>query len=864
MNKPQAKYLKDYKAPDYRIESTDLTFMLVPDATMVTNIMHIVAKPETVSEAPLILYGTDLNLVSLKLDGVELSTADYVIDGEELKITKLPSDFMLQVVTKVNAAANTSLNGLYVSSGNFCTQCEPHGFRAITYFIDRPDNLSTFTTTIIGDKTDYPVLLSNGNLIDSGESDNGQHWAKWQDPFLKPSYLFALVAGKLDLLEDEFITMSDRKVTLHLYVDPGEVDKAKHAMESLKHAMRWDEEKYGREYDLDIFMIVAVRDFNMGAMENKGLNVFNSAYILANGETATDLDFELILRVVGHEYFHNWSGNRVTCRDWFQLSLKEGLTVFRDQTFTEDFTSPAIKRIDDVNLLRTHQFAEDSGPMAHPVLPKSYIEMNNFYTVTIYEKGAELIRMMHTLLGDELYRKATDLYFARNDGEAVTIEDFVKAMEDASGKDLRHFRRWYDQAGTPQVTVVSEYDAGKKTFSLNIQQYTPETPDKLEKLPLHIPIAVGLLNNNGAEILPTTVLEITEAEQTFTFDNIKEKPVLSLLRGFTAPIKLSYAYQDSDLALLLAHDTDTFARYEAAQQLAHRQLDKLVQAYQENKTLEVDKSYLLALLQVAQTKFSDKAFQGLLLSLPGEKLLLERAQQPDLDAMHAAYQFLRRSIAEYLQDDLLTLYKKNKISGAYENNQEANAKRRLKNTALGYLSLLDDGKLAIEQYQTANNMTDSMAALHAINHHNTSARDEAMANFKERWAAEPLVMDKWFALQASANSDKVLKRIAILQEDPLFNIKNPNSARSLIGSFAGNNLAQFHAANGNGYRFLAEQILRLDKINPQIAARMLMPFAPWRKLDDNRQKLIAEQLERIAETEGLSADSFEVVSKLRA
>jgi aminopeptidase N len=861
MSSKTKTYLKDYQAPDYRIDTVTLRFDLEPENTQVTSTMHIMRLPNTEPGARLTLAGENLKLLTITLDGELLALEQYQINDKGLTIFHLPEQCELTIVNTINPQANTDLEGLFISGGNFCTQCEPHGFRHITYFLDRPDNLSRFTTTLFADKAKFPILLSNGNCIDSGDAPEGRHFATWEDPFLKPSYLFALVAGTLDVLEDEFTTVSGRKVELKIFVDAGCADRAEHAMESLKLSMRWDEEKYGREYDLDIFMIVAVRDFNMGAMENKGLNIFNSKYILANPESATDVDFENILGIVGHEYFHNWSGNRVTSRDWFQLSLKEGFTVFRDQTFTADHTSEAVKRIDDIVSVRTYQFAEDAGPTAHAVLPEAYIEMNNFYTMTIYYKGAELIRMYHTLLGPEKYREATDLYFERHDGGAVTIEEFVKCMEEVSGRDLSQFRLWYHQAGTPKLTVTQAYDAKAKKYHLTIKQHVPDTPEQTRKKSMHIPIMVGLLNEQGEEIVANELLELTEAEQTFSFDNIASQPVPSLLRGFSAPVTLDYNYSDADLALLMAHDTDVFARYEAAQTYAIRQINALKKALEQGEAPTVGEEYLQALKQVATAKFDDKALQALLLSLPSEKYLTGLYVELDPIVLHQAHKTLRLSVAKHLELVLKALYAENIAKGDYANNAIENAKRRIKNMALSYLTLLDDGQLASEQFAQANNMTDSIAALNCLAHCENSLRDEALQAFYNKWKDEPIVLDKWLSAQSMADLPDALIKVKSILQGNVFDHKNPNSLRALIGGFASGNPSQFHAANGSGYVFLADQVMAIDKFNKQVAANLVGALLPWRNYDAKRQMLMKEQLQRIIADEALSNNTFELVEK---
>jgi aminopeptidase N len=859
MQNTLATYLKDYQAHSHRIETIDLTFHLHPTETKV--ITELVIMANSVESQPLVLNGEQLTLSRLLVDGELLPEKSYQVDATTLTIDDLPSPCRLTIETIINPQANTDLEGLYLSGGKFCTQCEPHGFRRITYFIDRPDNLSRFTTTLIANKQDYPILLANGNCVRQGDLENDCHFATWEDPFLKPSYLFALVAGKLDLLEDKFTTMSGRTVDLKLYVDPGQADKAHHAMDSLKKSMKWDEEVYGREYDLDIFMIVAVRDFNMGAMENKGLNIFNSKYILANPESATDKDYESILVVVGHEYFHNWSGNRVTCRDWFQLSLKEGFTVFRDQTFSADHTSEAIKRIDDVNLLRTHQFAEDAGPTAHSVQPESYLEMNNFYTMTIYNKGAEIVRMLHTLLGEKLFRKATDLYFDRHDGQAVTIEEFVAAMEDAANIDLSQFRLWYSQAGTPELTITEAFDANKQEYSLLVKQSIPDTPGQSHKKPMHIPLAIGLLDEQGHEILKTTVLNLTEKEQRFCFDGITAKPIPSLLRGFSAPVKLSFPYNDKQLALLMVHDADVFARYEAAQTYVIRQIESVANALATNKLAEVDTTYLAVISEIAHSDFADKALQALLLTLPSEKYVIGLQQEVNPLIIHQAREILRFAIAESLQERLQQLYANAVIDGEYNNNATDNAARRLKNVVLSYLTLLDKGECAWQQFNSANNMTDKLAAMTCLVDTDSTYREQALDSFYQQWQHDANVMDKWFAVQAMASSSNALSQVKSLMTSKAYDAKNPNVMRALLGSFAENNIPNFHAEDGSGYKFLAEQIINTDKFNKHVASRLVTPFLSWRKYDKNRQAQMRKALESIIAVDDLSKNTYELVDK---
>ena len=841
--------LKDYKAPTYYIDTVDLSFELSPNNTRIASVLSVRANKNTPKGESLFLNGEDLTLEKIILDGVELSSKDYELVETGLIIKNPPRDFTLEITNTMNPEANTRLSGLYLSEGALCTQCEAEGFRRITYYVDRPDNLAIFKTTIIADKNDYPVLLSNGNLIETADLGNGKTRVVWEDPFKKPCYLFALVAGKLDVLEDHFITCSGRRVTLKIFVDPGEVKNAAYAMEALKKSMRWDEVNYGREYDLDIFMIVAVRFFNFGAMENKGLNVFNSKYVLANPEMATDLDYERILAVIGHEYFHNWTGNRVTCRDWFQLSLKEGLTVFRDQTFTADNTSPAIKRIDDVNTLRTFQFTEDAGPMSHPVQPKHYLKIDNFYTVTIYEKGAEVIRMMHTLLGQENFRRGTDLYFERHDGLAVTIEEFVRSMEDGGHVDLTQFRSWYDEAGTPHLKIKDHFDAAKKLYTLTVEQSMPK---KSEDLMLHIPLSVGLLNKEGVEILPTKVLDIKTKVSTFDFEGIDHQPIVSLLRGFSAPVKVDYEYKDADLAVLLTHDTDSFSRWEAGQKLALKQLENI----------DAHHHYFFdGFAHVLNTDFKDRAFKALLLSLPSQKYLIELASDVNVEKIDAAYWGLSYMIALKNKALFMACYEDNIIAGEYKNNVENNAKRRLKNMCLHYLSLLDQGELAAKQYKNSNNMTDTMAALSALTHIECYHREVILENFYHRWKDNGLVLDKWFTIQAVSRLPGTLQEVKRLTQHEKFDIKNPNTVRSVIGAFAGSNYKHFHAVDGSGYNFLADEILKIDPLNGQLSSRLVEPLTQWKKFNKVHQAGMHAALKRIADTKTLSSNLSEIVEK---
>ncbi|MGI4836888.1 MAG: aminopeptidase N [Janthinobacterium lividum] len=877
---PKMIYLKDYQAPEYLIDETHLTFELHDDHTLVHAQLVMRRNPARgAGLPPLVLDGQLLELLSVKLDDAELTASDYTQSPDSLTLQPGAERFTVDTSVRIHPETNTALEGLYKSSGMFCTQCEAEGFRKITYYLDRPDVMSKFTTTLSADKNAYPVLLSNGNPIASGPDEDGRHWATWEDPFMKPAYLFALVAGDLWCVEDTFKTQSERDVTLRIYVEPENIDKCQHAMTSLKKSMRWDEQAYGREYDLDIFMIVAVNDFNMGAMENKGLNIFNSSAVLARAETATDAAHQRVEAIVAHEYFHNWSGNRVTCRDWFQLSLKEGFTVYRDSGFSADMNSATVKRIQDVAYLRTHQFAEDAGPMAHAVRPDSFIEISNFYTLTVYEKGSEVVGMIHTLLGAEGFRKGSDLYFDRHDGQAVTCDDFIKAMEDANGVDLTQFKRWYSQAGTPRLAVSEHYDAAAQTYSLTFRQSCPATPDKVEKLPFVIPVALGLLDASGAEIAlqlsgeaqaagTTRVLSVTEAEQTFTFVGIKAKPLPSLLRGFSAPVKLSFPYDRDQLMFLMQHDSDGFNRWDAGQQLSVQVLQDLIGQYQSGAPLVLDPRLITALGTVLDNEELDAAMVAEMLSLPGEAYLAEISEVADVDAIHAAREFARLQLAEQLHDKLWRRYQANReVSKAtpYVAEAEHFSRRALQNIALSYLMLTTQPQVlaaALEQFDAADNMTERLTALAVlVNSPYSAEKAKALESFAEHFKDNPLVMDQWFSVQAASTLPGGLARVQALMEHPAFNFKNPNKVRAVIGAFAGQNLINFHAADGSGYRFLADIVIRLNALNPQIASRQLAPLTRWRKYDSKRQALMKAELERILASGELSSDVYEVVSK---
>jgi aminopeptidase N len=877
---PKTIYLKDYQAPDYLIDETHLTFELHDDHTLVHAQLVMRRNPDAGEGLPpLVLDGQELELLSLKLDDTPLSAADYQLTDTHLTVQPGAATFVLDSSARIHPETNTALEGLYKSGKMFCTQCEAEGFRKITWYLDRPDVMSRFTTSLSADKQQYPILLSNGNPIASGEEDNGRHWATWEDPFKKPAYLFALVAGDLWCIEDTFTRASGKDVTLRIYVEPENIDKCQHAMNSLKKSMKWDEEVYGREYDLDIFMIVAVNDFNMGAMENKGLNIFNSSCVLAKAETATDAAHQRVEAVVAHEYFHNWTGNRVTCRDWFQLSLKEGFTVYRDAGFSADMNSATVKRIEDVAYLRTHQFAEDGGPMAHPVRPASFMEISNFYTLTVYEKGSEVVGMIRTLLGPEGFRKGSDLFFERHDGQAVTCDDFIKAMEDANGADFTQFKRWYSQAGTPRLAVTDAFDAAAGTYSLTFRQSCPPTPESAEKLPFVIPVELGLLDADGQDIplqlqgetqagATSRVLSVTEAEQTYTFVGLKVKPLPSLLRGFSAPVKLSFPYNRDQLMFLMQHDSDGFNRWDAGQQLSVQVLQKLIGQYQAGQPLSVDTRLIKALGTLLEDDSLDQAMVAEMLSLPGEAYLMELSDVADVDAIHAARDFTRQRIADELFDALLARYTANRElsrTTPYEASAEHFARRSLQNIALSYLMLSGHEAVlqaTLEQYEQCDNMTERLAALAVlVNSPFEAERAKALEAFAEHFKDNPLVMDQWFSVQAGSPLPGGLERVKALMQHPAFSLRNPNKVRALVGAFAGQNHINFHAPDGSGYRFLADLVIELNALNPQIASRQLTPLTRWRKFGEARQALMKGELERIKASGSLSSDVFEVVSK---
>lgn len=860
------RYLKDYQTPAYRILETDLHFDIAEPQTVVKS--RLTVEPQRVGES-LVLDGS-AKLLSVKING---AAADYVLEGETLTIAGVPSErFTVEVETEILPAENKSLMGLYASGGNLFTQCEPEGFRKITFYIDRPDVMSKFTTTIVADKKRYPVLLSNGNKIDGGEFSGGRHWVKWEDPFAKPSYLFALVAGDLAVTEDHFTTMSGRNVKIEFYTTKADKPKVGFAVESLKNAMKWDETRFGLEYDLDIFMVVAVGDFNMGAMENKGLNIFNTKFVLADSRTATDTDFEGIESVVGHEYFHNWTGNRVTCRDWFQLSLKEGLTVFRDQEFSGDRASRAVRRIENIRLLRQHQFPEDAGPTAHPVRPASYEEMNNFYTMTVYEKGAEVVRMYHTLLGEEGFQKGMKLYFQRHDGHAVTCDDFRAAMADANGINLDQFALWYSQAGTP--VLEAEGRLKNNIFELTIKQTVPPTPDMADKQPMMIPVKVGLLNRNGEAVAfdyqgkraTEVVLLLTEAEQTFQFEGVTETVVPSLLRGFSAPVHLNYPYSDDDLLLLLAHDSDAFTRWEAAQTLYRRAVAANLAALSDGVELPKHEKLLAAVEKVISDDLLDNAFKALLLGVPSEAELWDGAENIDPLRYHQAREALLDTLAVHFLPKWHELNRQaaKQENQSYEYSPEAAGWRTLRNVCRAFVLRADPAHIetVAEKYgEMAQNMTHEWGILSAVNGNESDTRNRLLAQFADKFSDDALVMDKYFALVGLSHRSDTLQQVQTALQHPKFSLENPNKARSLIGSFS-RNVPHFHAQDGSGYRFIADKVIEIDRFNPQVAARLVQAFNLCNKLEPHRKNLVKQELQRIRAQEGLSKDVGEIVGKI--
>lgn len=864
--KPQVQYREDYQPPHYWVDTLDLDIQLHDHATEVVAISRVRRNGE--HDEPLVLDGEQLELLQVAVNGVDIT--QYQQTDNSLILFQLPETFVLTIKTLIDPAANTALEGLYKSGSAFCTQCEAQGFRRITFYLDRPDVLARFSTRITADAKAYPYLLSNGNRIDQGNLDDGRHWVQWQDPFPKPAYLFALVAGNFDVLRDTYTTLSGREVALEIFVDQGNLHRAGHAMDSLKASMAWDEQRCHLEYDLDIYMIVAVDFFNMGAMENKGLNVFNAKFVLADPKTATDNDYLDVERVIGHEYFHNWTGNRVTCRDWFQLSLKEGLTVFRDQEFSSDLGSRTVNRIQNVRIMRGPQFAEDAGPMAHPIRPDAVIEMNNFYTLTVYEKGAEVIRMLHTLLGEQAFQRGLALYLQRFDGQAATCDDFVAAMSDASGRDLARFSRWYSQAGTPVLTVIDEYDAAQQCYTLTVRQHTPATPGQPQKLPLHIPLSLALYTDQGEPLtlmmageLTGPVLDVLEDEQQFVFEQVPSKPTPALLQGFSAPVKLDYPYSDEQLTLLAKHSIDEFVRWDAVQMLINKAVRDNVLRLQRQAQVVVPRPLLDVFRATLEDSTLDKALQAQMLTLPDIGSLLELFEQVDIDLLGQVHERLHKELAVALQPLWLQAYEQS-LTGEYRIDHQDIARRAMKNVALGYLALAGEVHLVQQQYQTADNMTDTLAAMKAAVRAELGEAGAMLADFEGKWQQDGLVLDNWFRLQATAPGDDTLARIEQLMAHPTFSINNPNRVRAVVGAFIMGNPLQFHRVDGAGYDLLVAVLMQLNKSNPQVASRLITPLIQFARLDDARQELIKARLQQLMDLPDLSRDLFEKISKALA
>mgnify|MGYP001203188327 FL=1 len=875
---PKETFLADYLVPNYLVDNVALYFDLGRTDTTVRSVLSMRRNPMG-EGGDCVLDGEKLTLKSIKIDGRELQGNEYLRTDKALMISKVPEKFDLEIEVLIHPDKNTALEGLYHSGRLLCTQCEAEGFRRITYYPDRPDVMAVFTVSIEADKADWPIMLSNGNLEKKDQLENGRHCVRWHDPHPKPSYLFALVAGDLHIQKDSFVTRSGRIVALEIYVDVENSHKCDHALMSLKQAMKWDEERYGREYDLDIFMIVAVNDFNMGAMENKGLNIFNSACVLASPETATDRDYYRIQSIVGHEYFHNWSGNRVTCRDWFQLSLKEGFTVLRDQQFSADMNSAAVQRIEDVNQLRSMQFSEDAGPMSHPVRPASFIEISNFYTVTIYEKGAEVVGMIKTIVGDEGFRKGTDLYFARHDGQAVTTDDFVKAIEDANKVDLTQFKRWYSQAGTPQLNIATEYDLTEQRYTLTINQNCEATPGQRHKEPFHIPVALGLLDKEGnvvqmqldgedaSSVSETRILSVKENKQQFVFINVPSEPVVSFLRGFSAPVKVNLPRTNNELTFLMANDTDSFCQWDAGQQLLLNILLQLAEKTIKGSALSLPIELVEQFGKLLKRGLSSPALVAKMLILPSESYLAGQRKPADVDAIHTARSYMKRELALLLKEDFSILFSALNTTDKYQFDAAEMAKRSLKNICLDYLVATGDPmqvQRCLKQMKQSDNMTDTMSGLTILVDQQGPEREHAIRAFYEQWKHDRQVVDKWLAVQAQSSLKDTLLRVKGLMSHPAFNITNPNNVRSLIGQFCRNNAINFHAIDGSGYQFLVEQILILDKLNPQIASRQLGAFNSWQQYDKKRQGMMKAALEKIAKQTDLSADVYEIVTKYLA
>jgi len=865
MKIPEKIYLKDYTQPAFKVNQVDLVFEISENLTRVTSRLKI-EKTREHKESALILNKGSFEIASVIADGMVLLPKEYEADDEYFKLANTPDNFELEITSILKPQENTTLEGLYKSGDIFCTQCEAQGFRKITPFPDRPDVMSIYSCTIIADKTKYPVLLSNGNLVDSGDLDNNRHFVRWKDPFKKPSYLFALVAGDLAHIQDQFTTRSGRVVDLKIYSEKENIDKCSHAMNSLKQSMKWDEERFGLEYDLDLYQIVAINDFNAGAMENKGLNIFNSKYVLANPATATDEDFFNIQGVIGHEYFHNWTGNRVTLKNWFQLSLKEGLTVFRDQEFSSDLNSRGVKRIANVRNLRGYQFPEDSGPMAHPVRPDSYIKMDNFYTMTVYEKGAELVRMIHQLTGEKQFQKGMALYFEKFDGMAVTIEDFVAVMEDASGLDLEQFKLWYFQSGTPTVTVKRSYNKDLKQLAISFEQSTLPDINQSQKQALHIPINFGIIDNQGNDITPKgkKLIELKSNQKTFIFENIPEKSLPSLFRKFSAPVKIETDLTDEEIAFLMANDKDEFSRWDCAQTLFIKEMKQLIHTIECGRSLSVSSNLIQAFKKALLDKDTDNAFLAKVLSLPLETEIKNHFDLVNVNAIHGARCFLKQEIAGQLKEHFLKVVDQCSQSDPLSISHEAMADRSLKNLSLSYLGSLKDeemNQLVLTHYASAKNMTDEIACFKILSDIDPDIKKAAAEKFHSKWQHDKLVLDKWFAVQAGSALPNTLEVIQSLTEHPDFSLKNPNKARSLLYMFAMQNHANFHQIDGKGYKFIADQIIKLDEINHQVAARLSACFNQWKKYDETRKILIKKELERILSIQTLSKNVYEIVSR---
>jgi len=865
-------YRKDYVAYPWQVRNTRLLFEIGSESTTVHAELNFEWQGADQKERSIVLNGSQLDLLSLHLNDRLLDTGDYAIEGETLTIKDAPSRCVLKTQVRIHPAANTALEGLYTSGEFLLTQCEAQGFRKITWFPDRPDVMSTYHVTLQADKAEFPVLLSNGNESGRGELPEGRHWVSWEDPFPKPSYLFALVAGDLALVEDHFTTASGRNVALRIYVEEENIDRCEHAMESLVNAMRWDEERFDLEYDLDVYHIVATNDFNMGAMENKSLNIFNSKYVLARPDTATDSDYRGIEGVIGHEYFHNWTGNRVTCKDWFQLTLKEGLTVFRDEEFSADMQSRAVKRISVIRDLRSRQFPEDDGPMAHPIRPDEYAEINNFYTSTVYQKGATIIRMYHTLLGESGFQKGMKLYFKRHDGQAVSCDDFLAAMSDANNADLKHFGQWYSQSGTPQVTISDHFDEDSGRYSLTLAQHTAPTASQSEKHPLVLPFALGLLASDGKELpiqmagedvgqAGTRILIADAQEQTYTFVNLAEKPIPSLFRDFSAPVKIFYDYTDQQLATLIKFDNDAFCRWDAAQRMAENAILSQCQRHADGQEMQLEPALVSAFMGLLSDQQADPALLAQAILLPDEDYLADQMKVVDVDGIHAAVNFIRKGLAVELEAQLTRRYEQMKDTGAYQKTAQGMARRSLKNVCLSYLLALEQGSvLAAVQLATSDNMTDTLAALRGLVVAESPLADKALAQFETTWKDDALVMDKWFVIQAAKPGRDTVDTVLSLMQHPSFSIRNPNKVRALIGVFAMLNPTGFHAADGSGYQFLTDRIIELDALNPQVAARLASSFNRWKRYDKGGQSLMKAQLQRIASVEKLSGDVAEIVN----